>query len=57
MIRGSLGMLFKVIVELCELQVDNGLFRISADESASQAFYRIPQPRTMRRNRHGIVER
>ncbi len=44
MVRSSLGIFLEVVVELRELRMNDGLFWIRADESASEALDRVSQP-------------
>lgn len=44
MVRSRLGIFLEVVVELRELRVNDRLFWIRTDESASEALNRIPQP-------------
>ena len=48
MVRSRLGIFLEVVVELRELQVNDRLFWIRADESASEALDRVPQPGMIR---------
>ena len=44
MVRSRLGIFLEVVVELRKLRMNDRLFWIRADESASEALDRVPQP-------------
>lgn len=48
MVRSRLGIFLEVVVELRELRMNDRLFWIRTDESASETLDRVPQPRMIR---------